>query len=103
MACGTPVVSTDYDGSRELLEGGRCGLLVPPREPERLAAALKSLLEDTPRQESFSRLGRSRVEQDFDRERNVERIAELFRTLPSTEGDPYASARSDRAEREARE
>jgi len=84
MACGTPVVSTDYDGSRELLEGGRCGLLVPPREPERLAAALKSLLEDTPRQESFSRLGRSRVEQDFDRERNVERIAELFRTLPST-------------------
>ena len=81
MACGTPVVSTEYDGSRELLEGGNLGPLVPPRDPQRLAEALRSLLTDPLRRERLSRLGRARVERDFDRERNVESVAALFRQI----------------------
>lgn len=81
MACGTPVVSTEYEGSRELLEGGRLGALVPPRNPQRLADALRSLLTDPLRREELSKLGRQRVERDFDRERNVESVAALFRQL----------------------
>jgi glycosyltransferase involved in cell wall biosynthesis len=77
MACGTPVVSTDHPGARELLKDGG-GLLVPQRDPERLAGALESLLRDPALGEQVARAGRRRIEQAFDRERNIEQIAALF-------------------------
>jgi len=41
MGCGTPVVSTDSGhGPAEILAGGRFGVLVPPRDPAAMAAAL---------------------------------------------------------------
>lgn len=41
LASGTSVISTDCDyGPSELLEGGRYGSLVPPNDPEELAASL---------------------------------------------------------------
>jgi glycosyltransferase involved in cell wall biosynthesis len=88
MACSTPVVSTEYEGSRELLEEGRWGVLVPPREPARLADALQDLLGDPGRQVELGRRGRFRVEQSFDRERNIERIAALFREALAGGGSP---------------
>jgi len=43
MGCGTPIISTDCDyGPREILDGGRYGVLVPPRDPRALAGALDS-------------------------------------------------------------
>jgi len=43
---GCAIVATDVDGIPELLEGGAAGILVPPRDPERLAAAILSLVDD---------------------------------------------------------
>ena len=43
---GCAIVASAVDGIPELLEGGAAGLLVPPRDPERLAAALLSLLSN---------------------------------------------------------
>jgi len=41
MGCGTPVIATDCDyGPAEILDEGRYGILVPPRDPHRLAAAM---------------------------------------------------------------
>jgi glycosyltransferase involved in cell wall biosynthesis len=44
--CGCAIVSTAVDGSPELLEHGRAGLLVPPRDASALAAAIARLLDD---------------------------------------------------------
>jgi len=46
MAAGVPVVATAVPACRELLAGGRCGLLVPPADPAALAAAIRAALAD---------------------------------------------------------
>ena len=46
MASGKAIVSTSVDGCREVLEDEKTGLLVPPREPARLAEALGRVLDD---------------------------------------------------------
>jgi glycosyltransferase involved in cell wall biosynthesis len=49
MACGCRVISTDCPGgSREILEGGALGLLVPPLDPPALAQGILRLLRDGP-------------------------------------------------------
>ena len=44
LALGLPVVATAVGGVPEVVEHGREGLLVPPRQPRKLAAALVALL-----------------------------------------------------------
>jgi glycosyltransferase involved in cell wall biosynthesis len=46
MAAGKALVSTSVDGCREVLVDGHTGLLVPPRNPGALAAALARVLDD---------------------------------------------------------
>jgi len=49
MACGCPVASTDCPGgSREILEGGRCGPLFPIGDVDAMASAIRDLLDRPP-------------------------------------------------------
>lgn len=43
---GCAIVATAVGGVPEALDGGRAGLLVPPRQPERMAQALMGVLDD---------------------------------------------------------
>lgn len=46
MACGAALVTADNGGSRDYAVDGETALVVPPREPEKLAAAVAQLFED---------------------------------------------------------
>ena len=46
MACGRAVVATAVDGTPEIVDDGATGLLVPPRNADALAAALRRVLGD---------------------------------------------------------
>ncbi len=46
MACGTPVVATRSGGTPEVVIDGETGLLVDRNEPGKIAAAMRSLIED---------------------------------------------------------
>ena len=49
LGAGVPIVSTDCpSGPREILEGGRWGVLVPPEAPLDMAKALSEQLMDPP-------------------------------------------------------
>lgn len=61
LSVGAPVIATDCPhGPREILEDGRFGLLVPPEDPDALAAAIGRMLEDEPLRASFSRGAKAR-------------------------------------------
>jgi glycosyltransferase involved in cell wall biosynthesis len=66
MRAGTVVVLTDVVGSRDAVEPGISGLLVPPGRPDLLGAAVLDLLRDPPRRHGLAAAGRDRVAARFD-------------------------------------
>jgi glycosyltransferase involved in cell wall biosynthesis len=79
MACGTPVIATDCKyGPREILQEGRCGLLVPAGEVYALSAGLSGLLGDKALREEFSRLGGERIK-EFSAEKIIEQYEQVIR------------------------
>lgn len=78
MAAGTPVVTTPrVIGSRDYLEDGANGRLVPPDDPAALAAALLDLLAKPDDVERLGRRGRETAER-FDWRRVAERHVDLY-------------------------
>lgn len=61
MAHGRPVVGSDVAGIAELIVDGETGFLVPPRDPERLRAALLRLLDDRGLRQRMGAAGRERI------------------------------------------
>ena len=69
LACGVPAVATQIGGAAEILEDGTTGLIVPPRDPERLARAILSLLDDPARARGMGLRGSRDVAERFTPER----------------------------------
>lgn len=66
MASGVPVVSTNRGGPRETIIDGETGFLVPPRDPEALAGAVRQLLADPALRQRMGRAGRAHVVNHLD-------------------------------------
>jgi sugar transferase (PEP-CTERM/EpsH1 system associated) len=81
MATGLPVVATRVGGNEELVEEGVTGTLVPPRDPEALAAALARYVEDEKLRREQGGAGRRRAEKEFGLDRMVERYVEVYDSL----------------------
>ena len=77
MAAGLPVVATDIPGYREVVSDGVEGLLVPPRDPEALAAGLVRVLTETGLAARLGEAGRERA-RTFDWPIVVDRLEELY-------------------------
>jgi len=90
MAAGRAQVVTDVDGCRELVRDGETGLLVPPAQPEPLAAGICHLLEDAARRDRMGRAARQRALEAFSPERSATLLEDVFQAL--LEGRPAASA-----------
>jgi glycosyltransferase involved in cell wall biosynthesis len=83
MAMGLPCVATDIGPIRDAATDGEEALLVPARNPQRLAAALGAVLADPSLAARLGRGARKRVEADFSLEREVERLEALYRAVIS--------------------
>lgn len=81
MAVGLPVVATSIAGIPELLDQGRCGLLVPPQDVAALASAAGRLLIDGALRRELSLRARAFAERMFDQQANGLRLAKLVRQL----------------------
>jgi len=65
MANGRPVVATRVGGLRDLVVDGETGLVVPPRDPAALRAALERMLSDPRLRRRLGRAGRERARAGF--------------------------------------
>ncbi len=77
-ATACPVVSTRLSGIPEIVVDGYTGLLVEPGDPDALAAALASLLDQPERARLMGDAGRRRAEQLFDLHANVAQLRRHF-------------------------
>ncbi len=78
MALGTPCVSTDVTGIPEIVHHGETGLMVPQRDPRSLAAAMTTLLQESPLRCQLAGNARKLVEQNFNVENSCAELRGLF-------------------------
>lgn len=86
MAMGKPVVATDVGGIPELIESGTDGLLVPAKNGEALAEALRSLLKDPEKAGALGRSGQEKIRNHFSLDRMVEQYEALYLSLLREKG-----------------
>ncbi len=65
MATGKPLVATNVGGIPQIIADGKTGILVPPRNPEELAYAIVSLLNDDEKRAKMGLNARKRTEREF--------------------------------------
>ena len=80
-SCGRPIVAADVPGSREIARDGESALLVPPRDPAALAAAILRLADDLALRARLGAGGRRLVEREFSEERTAAATLALWRRL----------------------
>ena len=83
MAMGKPVIAGRSGLLPELVEDGRCGLVVD-ESVEKLAEAITRLAQNRSLREKLGRAAAAKAKEKFDIERQAEAIADLYRRM--TEG-----------------
>lgn len=78
---GRPIVTTDVAGCRDIVGDEENGFTVPPRDSERLAAALQTLLEDHDLRARMGAAGRAKVLAGFSKEIVVKHTLDCYREL----------------------
>jgi glycosyltransferase involved in cell wall biosynthesis len=86
MAVGLPVIATRWGGPVDYLDDS-CGVLIEPNGREgmvtALSAAMRELAADPEKRERMGLLGRAKVEREYDWERKIDRMLELYRKYAS--------------------
>ena len=85
MASGLPVAATEIKGvTDEIIADGHTGVLVPPGDPDALAAALRRLLVDSGGAAAMGRHARESVINAYGIDAARERWADVYDSLQST-------------------
>jgi len=86
MSQRLPVVASAVSAIPEVVADGTTGLLAPPRDVPRLAAALRLLLADAPLRQHMGLLGEDRLEEYFSAGRMVDETLSLYETILARRG-----------------
>ena len=81
MACGLPVIITDFGDNRKWVEDGTNGFLVPLKDPGALASRMITLLRDKELRARFGRINRQMIEERNDWQKEMGKVEELYQAL----------------------
>jgi len=84
MASALPVIATRWGGPADYLDDD-CGILIEPTGRrflvQELASAMTRLANDRPLRERLGANGRKKVEREYDWERKLDRMLEIYRSV----------------------
>jgi glycosyltransferase involved in cell wall biosynthesis len=79
MASNLPVIASDVGGLREVVEDGRTGIIVPPANSAKIAAAIQRLVESDELRSQMGAAARVRVVENYSMEKMAARTLALYR------------------------
>lgn len=94
MAAGKPVVGTAVGGLLDTIVHGQTGLLVPPRQPGRAAAAVRRLLDAPDLRRQMGRAARERVRSQYDWRRVAGATEAVYRRMLASVVSPDLARRA---------
>jgi len=81
MAAGKPAVSTRVGAVCDVIDDGQTGLIVPPEDPEALADAVCTVLEDSELAARFGQAGRERARTEFSPQALAKRMTDVYQAI----------------------
>lgn len=84
-ACGLPLITTDMPGCREIVTHEVDGLLIPPRDPWALTAAIARLLDSAALRSRLGEAARTKALARFDERIVIQRTQSVYRELLPTD------------------
>ena len=81
MACGLPVIITDFGDNRKWVEDGVNGFIIPPKAPEVLAAKIIHLLKDEETRKRFGSINQEIIAERNNWEKEMGKMAKLYEGL----------------------
>jgi glycosyltransferase involved in cell wall biosynthesis len=81
MAAGIPVIAADFPKFREIVEGNRCGLCVPPRDVAAIASAIEWIFEHPDESERMGERGREAVMKSLNWESEEQELIRLYERI----------------------
>jgi len=78
LALGKACVVTDCDGNRDLVEDGKNGYVISDHSVDRMANCIFALISDPTKRAEFESHSRSRFEIEFDMEKNIKLLEEIY-------------------------
>ncbi|MCD6099990.1 MAG: glycosyltransferase family 4 protein [Candidatus Marinimicrobia bacterium] len=81
MACGKPLVGTLVGGIPDLIDDGKTGYLVPPRQPQKMARRIVQLLSDPKLVQEFGENARHKVLENFSWAQIANKTFSIYKSL----------------------
>jgi glycosyltransferase involved in cell wall biosynthesis len=78
LAAGTPVVASRIGGLPEIVRPGENGILVPPRDPRKLAQAIIQMAQSQAERARLGENGRQMVQREFDPTQLSREVEQVF-------------------------
>lgn len=78
MSYELPVIGTSVGGTSELVDNGKTGFIIPPKNPRALFNALSYLLKNEEKAKEMGRMGRERVIDKFNMDFSVKKTMKLY-------------------------
>lgn len=81
MGLGLPCIASDVGGIKDLIENGKNGILVPPKDSIALTTALNQLITDSNYSVDLGRNARSTIQEKFNNTESIRKLQDIYKSV----------------------
>lgn len=97
MAAGKPIIATEVGGTPEAIAQGQTGILVPPKDPDALAASLRTVLSNQDLAERLGKAARTSARKHFSAVTMVQNMTRIYEEILDSTGGSKCPATTSRS------